>query len=338
MIRLTLSYCVLLWLAGLQVVLAASRLGPPVEQLLAHPERIRIVIAQAQEQPQEQAVCCKGMFSVQQRLSGESPDELLLRTDAATFADLVPGRSYVVAWSYLRRNRREIGGWEVDPDGPATVEVLGLGSTALFEDTPQIRLLFSPAANTAPTEQLDALLTQMQRQDFRSRGLVITELYLRPDLAGSMTVARGEVLQAVLQDQALDPQHQDFLLQTALRLPQDMTSPWLGEACRRIIIQHGTQYDLSSFVPGLVRTAATGLQQTGVRTDLELLGILLYSNNPGVAKAALAAMDHLDAAATAHKVQQALARDWLHSETRRALQRYFEQSGLQSAKPPADSA
>ena len=326
----------LLMLAMMQSAIAARRLGPPVEELQTDPNHTRIVIAVAREKAESNRI----LFSISNRLSGEAPEEVLLQTNEETFAGVVAGRSYVVAWTYLRRNRGVPGGWEEDPDGPSIVQVMGLGSTALFEDTPQIRLLFSPAAYAGPEgaeQQLDALLAQMQREDFRSRGLVITELYLRPDLTEIMNPSQGELLKIVLQTQALDPQHQDFLLRSALRLPQDLTSPWLGEAFRKIIIQHGTQYDLSSYVPGLVRIAARGLSQTGGRADIELLSILLYANNPGVAKAALAAMDHLDAGVTVVKVQQAIERGWIHGESRRALTRYLDQNKTRDPKAPARS-
>jgi len=315
----------LLVLAMMQPALAAKRLGPPIEDLQSEPDRTRIVIAEASKKTESPRI----LFTISERLSGESPDEVLLRTDEETFADVEAGRSYVVAWSYLRRNRKVVGGWEKDPDGPFTVQLMGLGSTALFEDTPDTRFLFTPGAidesgNTG--RQIDALMAQMQREDFRSRGLVISELYLRPDLTEQMDKTQGETLKAVLQKQALDPQHRDFLLRSAMRLPQELTSPWLGEEFRKIIIEHGTQYDLRSFVPGLVRTAARGLQQTGAPSDIDLLSILLYSNNPGVSKAALATMDHIDSEATVVKAKQAIERDWIHDETRQALIRYLSQT------------
>ena len=318
------SLCGLLLLAMTQSALAAKRLGPPIEDLQSEPDRIRIVIAVANKKSKAASI----LFSISDRLSGESPDEVLLRTDEETYAEVEVGRSYVVAWSYLRRNRRLPTGWEKDPDGPFTVQLMGLGVTALFEDTPDTRLLFAPGAmdeSGNSSEQIDALLAQLQREDFRSRGLVISELYLRPDLTEQMDKSQGEKLQAVLQTQTLDPQHRDFLLRSALRLPQDLTSPWLGEEFRKIIIEHGTQYDLASFIPGLVRTAARGLQQTGAPSDIDLLGILLYANNPGVSKAALAAMNHIDPEATVGKAKQAIERGWIHGETQRELKRYLGQ-------------
>jgi hypothetical protein len=315
----------LLLLAMMQPALAAKRLGPPIEDLQSEPDRIRIVVAEALKKPESPGI----VFSISERLSGESPDEVLLRTDEETFADVEVGRSYVVAWSYLRRNRRVIGGWEEDPNGPLVVNLLGLGSTALFEDTPETRFLFAPGSideSGDTDQQLDALLAQMQREDFRSRGLVISELYLRPDLTEKMGSSQAQVLKTVLQTQALDPQHRDFMIRSTLRLPEDLTSPWLGEELRKIIIENGTQYDLASFVPGLVRTAARGLKQAGERADIELLSMLLYANNPGVSKAALASMDHLDSEATVVKAQQAIERGWIHSETRFALDRYLDRT------------
>ena len=57
--------------------------------------------------------------------------------------------------------------------------------------------------------------------------------------------------------------------------------------------------------------------------------MLLYSNNPGVSKAALEAMDQLDAGATLGKAEQAMGRGWIHNETRTALQRYISQAKSQ---------
>ena len=99
---------------------------------------------------------------------------------------------------------------------------------------------------------------------------------------------------------------------------------------RKIIIEHGTQYDLRSFVPALVRTAARGLQQTGAPSDIGLLSNLLYSNNPGVAIAALETMDHIDPGATVVKAEQAMERGWIHSETRRELLRLSQPGQITS--------
>jgi hypothetical protein len=312
----------LLALAMSQSTLAAKRLGPPIEDLQSAPDRIRIVVAEARDKPESDKI----QFAVTERLTGEAPDEVLLRTDQQSFADVTVGESFVVAWSYMRRNRRVIGGWEEDPGGPYIVSVMGLGSTALFEATPEMKYLFAPGSITDPDsskQQIDALLTQMRREDYRSRGLVIAELWLRKDLTAQISPAQAEQLKTVLQTADLGAQHRDLLYQAALRVAPELTSPWLAEEMRQTIIQHGTQYDLRSFVPSLVIAAVEGLQELGNGEDIELLSTLLYANNPGVSKAALAAIDHLDREAAVAQAEQALQKGGIHGETRNALTRYL---------------
>ena len=77
-----------------------------------------------------------------------------------------------------------------------------------------------------------------------------------------------------------------------------------------------------------MRTAARGLQQTGNADDIALLTPLLYSNNPGVAKAALAAINHFDHEAAVALTQQALTRGWVHSETRRAMTVFLQRGQI----------
>lgn len=314
-----------LMLAMMQMAYAAKRLGPPIEDLQSEPERIRIVVAEAVKKTEANRI----QFNVSERLSGEAPNEVELITDEVTYGDVVLGQSYVVAWTYLRRNRRLPAGWEENPEGPFTVQLMGMGTTTVFEDTPDTRFLFAPgtvAQSGNKDQQINALLTQLQREDFRTRGLVISELYLRPDLTEAMEPSHVDGLKSVLLKQALDPQHQDFLFRTALRLPPKLTSPWLGEELRKTIIMHGTQYELRSFIPGLVRTAARGLQRVGSASDIGLLSSLLYSNSPGVSKAAFAAMSHLDANEALVQAELALERGWIDGETRRELLMYVGQA------------
>jgi hypothetical protein len=306
--------------------LVAKALGPPIEHLLDAPERIRIVVAVAREKTGPDKI----RFAVGERLSGEAPDEVILRTDANTHADVAIGTSYLVAFSYLRKERMFREGWEEDPEGPSIVSTMGLSTVALFEPTPGMKHLFSPGAVTNPDgagRLIDALLELIPRADRRARGLAIEELFLRRDLTGRMDAAGADKLRAALQTAELDPRHHDWLLQAASRVPPDLTAPWLGEELRRIIITNGTQYDPHTFIPTLVRTAAEGLKTAGNASDVELLSLLLYASNPGVAKAALATMTHLDKSGATRKAEQALARGWILDETRRVLTRFLEDAG-----------
>lgn len=319
----------ILFLAMMQSTLAARRLGPPIEMLREDPDRIRIVTAVVSEKLDQPGI----RFTVSGRLSGDALNEILLRMDKETHHDLEVGRSYIVAWTYMRRNRRVIGGWETDIAGPSVVSIEGMGATAVFEDTAELRLLFSGMLQNEPDAAIrekEALLTQLQRPDSRSRSLVISELYLRPDLTENFGKPQAAILKSVIEAHSLTAQQQDVLLRSASRLPQELTAPWLAEEYRRIISKNGAQYDLGSFVPALVRTAARGLQQNGTPADVELLGTLLYSNNPGVAKAALNSMSQLDHRATVSAVEKALTQGEVHGDTRTAMESLLRQS----ASPP----
>ena len=319
------TFCLLsglLALAVTQSALAVKRLGPPIEDLQSTPERIRIVVAEAKDKPDKGKI----RFAITEALVGEAPEEVVLRTDQETYTDVKPGNSYVVAWTYMRRNRGVVGGYEEDPEGPSTVSVLGLGSTAVFEGTPEMRYLFSPGVAADPDAAdrvIAALLTQMQRPDHRTRGLVIAELYLRKDLTEKVSGDQARVLQEVLQSTDLDDQHRQLLYETAVRIDPALTSPWLAENMRMTVRQHGAQYDLRTFVPSLIIAAAEGLQELGSADDIDLLSPLLYSNNPGVAKAALAAIAHFDPKAAAAKSEQALKDGGIHSDTRQVMTRYL---------------
>jgi len=304
---------------------AARPLGPPIEELQSSSELIRIAVMVTSEKEESPRI----RFTISERYSGESPDELVLRMDENTFADVSVGQSYVIAWTDQRKVRLLREGYEKDPDGPSIVKVRGLESKALFEDSPEIRFLFTPRESSSaedPAREIDALLAQMLRNDFRSRDLVVGELFLKPELSQQMSRPQVERLKQVLQTPELSAQHRDYILQSALRLPEQLRSPWLAEEFRRVIILQGAHYDLNSYIPGLVKTSAKGLGQVGGQDDIELLSILLYANNPGVSKAALASMDHFDSQDTALKAEQAINRGWVSSQTRRALEKYLEQN------------
>jgi len=333
--KLVYLLSVFLVLVMMQTAYAAKRLGPPIEDLQSEPERIRIIVAEAGKKIEPNRI----HFIISERLSGEAPDEVELILDEATYADVSVGQSYVVAWSYLRKNRRLPKKWEENPDGPYTLQTMGMGTPTVFEDTPDTRFLFAAGTFTQSGnsgQQIDALLAQLQREDVRTRGLVISELYLRPDLTEAMSPVQVELLKSTMLTQDFKPLHRDFIFRTASRLPPDQTSPWLAEELRKTIIFHGTQYDLGSFIPSLVRTAARGLQQAGAPSDVDMLSSLLYSNSPGASKAALAAMNHLDPGATLVQAELALERGWIHSETRRELLILINRAKNQAAENKAD--
>lgn len=321
----SLVISVSLWVAGSHPAAAARAIGPPIEELLAKPDIVRVARATAEEAGEDGKV----LFSVVGDIAGESPPRLLLRTDEATAAGVHPGRTYIVGWTDVRVIALLREGYEKDPDGPSIAQVRGLPEPALYEDTPELRLLFESRMHAEPPDprpQLDALLTQARREEPGSRNLVVTQLLLSPGLAAEMNAAQADHLRELLRAPSLTDEHRDYLLQVALRLRPELIQPWLAEEFRRNIVMHGTQYDLTSHVPGLMRTSAGGLGQLGDGSDIALLEVLLYANNPGVSKAALAAMEKLDASRTRPLAEKALQRGWVHEQTRRALEQFLKRN------------
>ena len=85
------------------------------------------------------------------------------------------------------------------------------------------------------------------------------------------------------------------------------------------------ELDLISPHVSLLRTALQVLKVRGSAPDVEIIRPLLYSNSPGVAKAALAALDALDPGAAVAEGRKAIAGSNLHPETRRVLDVYLRQ-------------
>lgn len=313
----------LLTLAVTQSAPAAKKLGPPIDELLSAPQLTRIALAVALESDDPD----RAKFRVTKEISGDSPGELLLRADEGTLSGVVPGENYIVAWTDQRKVRLLREGYELDPDGPSIVTVSGLMSQGLFRDSSELRYLFTALKDPETVDrnkEIDALLAQVRKEDPASRDLAVGQLMLDAELGEQMSASQASTLREVLASDQLLVQHRDYLLQVAQRIQGDQTREWLAEEFRKSIIWHGTQYDLSSFVPALMVTSARGLQEYGEKADVALLGPLLYSNNPGVAKAALGAMDQLDAEQASVRVNKALERGWLSDTSRRALQRYLK--------------
>ena len=153
---------------------------------------------------------------------------------------------------------------------------------------------------------------------------VAAELLLRPELQEIVAPQDVEVLRKRLRTLAPDPLSRDLLLRAASTVAEREGGAWLAEECRHVLASYGTELDLGSPVPALLVTAAKALGKTGSAKDLKLLEGHFYSNNPGVAKAALTAMDGFDPAATAKAVKKALEKGGLHTESRRAMERYLQ--------------
>ena len=145
---------------------------------------------------------------------------------------------------------------------------------------------------------------------------------------------RPQLLQHVRHDDlapirtALDSAHLDhevrsFLLESAARLPQPLRDEWLPERTRTIAAAAGTELDLNSTYPLLVKTALQVLEATAQVEDVPLLARHLSSNSPGVAKAALAALALLDPDAAEARIRELIESPERHQTTRQAMEGFL---------------
>lgn len=313
----------LLWMAPPPLT-AARRVGPPSEQL--REEQNAVVVARAVGPAGE------GRYRFERRrvLHGEAPPLLELRMDEGSLGGLRPGRSYVVGFTSLVPVPRQRRVFAPDPCGPAVVQLDDVGA-ALFEDSRALRSLVAGPGPAAPARQVRALLRLAGRGEAASRRLALVELHLRDDLHSRLGDTEVRRLGALWSDLAGDPLGRHHLLELARLLAAGRTVPWLAGASRELLAAAPTELDLASPWPLLVQTAAGGLAAAGGPGDLPVLARHLVSNNPGVGKAALAAMESLDPGGAIRRAREALESSELHPETRRALEAFLGRVGTGGA-------
>lgn len=258
-------------------------------------------------------------------LLGQAPESIGLRMDADTFADVVVGQPYILAYSHIKDHPRIPEAKIVDPEGPRVLKVKGFGTRALFDDNEALRLLFGTARTDKapqPEQLLSLLIPQMQSSDQRTQVLGVVEFYLRPELH---VIVRGPEEEAIVDLIARDDLHTQlriYLLEAALHFPDPQSRSWLTATHREIIDRAGIQFDLGGFQPALVRTSAQALATLGDESDIPRLTKLLRSNAPGVVEATLDTLDGLARNATVEQVITILQDESPSGPTKRVLETY----------------
>lgn len=295
----------------------AAKLRPPSVYLTGQ-ENIAIV-AEARERIEDDRI----LFRRLESLHGDSTEEIEVRMGKQGPADVELGGTYILGYTLLQRLPQF---YAPDPQGARVVAVPAVGP-ALLENTPELRSLLK--ARGRPREPggrdvLEVILSQVQRSDLTSRRFVLAELVLRPDLLDSLTDPDLAILRTTLESGQLDPLSHDYLLRALRPLGRSDVLPWLARACRAVLHTYPTDLDLASYVPSLVKLAAQMLGEQGAASDVPLLNKHLYSNNPGVGKAALKAMTILDENQTRIVARKALEKGDLQPDVDRALRRLLE--------------
>lgn len=313
---------VLLLVAALPA-LAAKPVPPPIEDLLKQRNQVAVMrVVEVHEQKQQ--ITLERIHD----LWGLSPQQVTLQAPLDDLASINPGQEFIVAYSYKRKHPMLRDVIEDNPAGPYVVNAF-IAGPAVFENSVELRFLFNELQKDSEVkgnEVIKSLLTQIQQPHLRSRRLAVFEFVMRGDLFEEHLTRRHiKPYREILERGGLDAEMREFMLRASQAFPDRLRGRWIAEYCRRTIRRNGSQYDLASFVPLLTQTCVNLLAHYNSRRDIKLMEELLYSNNPGVAKAALRFLVEADEK-QARTIASRVFTDerQVHEETRRVLKAYLD--------------
>lgn len=314
------------WLAlvlSASQVQAAKLVQPPSQQLETEENIVAVVSVLAMPEPVKLTV------KAEQMLHGESFQQQTVKLDATSAGAAKVGERYVLAFSWLSKDPLTRGkGWVKNAEGPEAVGFTEVATALLPVHPALIDLLALDMEPSNDSARIDASLSLLADDNYKLRYLASLELLLTPRLATVFSASQRDQLKAVLMKPGYAPEHRDLLYRLALTLPAPLQQEWLAELARKELQTLGSQYDLVSRVPSLAKVATQVLRDHGNADDAAVLGGLLRSNAPGVAKMALQALVKLDKAASEAGLTAALADQQLPSESRRAFEQYRKNGKL----------
>ena len=295
---------------------AGRMLGSATEELLR--DHVHVLIGRALDRQDGRI-----RFAFEESLHGDMRSRAAILVTPATHNRVKIGSHYIVAFTDYRTDPFYREGLVLDPRAPRVVS-LALVEDFVLEDRPETRRLVLGANDPtmAPRAQVSDALTLLASDDVFAQRFAALELYGREDLrlaASDQDRARWSKL---LHAGATETQAQDFLYRAALRLPPDSDRAWIANGARDVLNLNELPVDFRSSLPALLTTALDALAKTGNTTDTAQLAPLLRADHPGIAKAALSAMDALDRPTTLTLANQLLLTGANGSELRRALQAY----------------
>ena len=153
----------------------------------------------------------------------------------------------------------------------------------------------------------------------------IAELYMRPLLFERLREDDLAPIRSIAASPETDTEARSFLLESAMRFPQPLQGAWLGEIAREIVEGAQPDLNLNSTWPLLIKTSLQVLEAHGDSSDATLIARYFGSNSPGVAKAALSALQAIELEAAASRAREVLDRGGLHQTTQQAMERFLEQ-------------
>jgi hypothetical protein len=307
----------LLMLSSYIPVFAAKPVNPPIDEF--YKDRYIIAEFKARAQADDGAVTLDKIVDIW----GEAKETEVLKFPKRETVRIEPGMPYIVVYSYLRKHLLYRDVIEENPDGPTIVH--GLAGAAIYRANDALRYLFSELqkdkANVAVDDVIDAIFVQLSNEEnTRERRLGVFQFMLSNDLHSQLSKKQAKAYRRLLSSQRLPDLEQELLLTAARQLPVKQRKKWLVKLCRQTLDNAGIEYELTSLEPIKVRTCVRVIGGHVDDQDTERLTALLYSNAPGVSKAALSALVTWDSYQALDIFRQVLNADKpLHEETHRVL-------------------
>ncbi|GAB4192539.1 MAG: hypothetical protein Tsb002_22290 [Wenzhouxiangellaceae bacterium] len=300
---------------------AAKMVQPPIQDLLK--ERYQISVLELQAIDRQAG---KAEFEQVTDLWQETDDEITLNLPPYLLEEITAGERYIVAHSRFRKHPILRDVIQLNPDGPAVVEAFVVRH-GLFDDSRELRYLFREFQDEEPNARkiVARLLDLLEESDGRTRTLAAFQFQMSQPLYDDGLRSRQlRQLQEIIASNRLSAEEEEFLLSASPHFPATLETDWIADHCRQRMRQHGSEYELTSFIPLLVKTCTGIVAASGGGDDVPLFSGLLYSNAPGVAKAAMQALIDVAPQQADDILNRALASGQpLHSESARVIRAYL---------------
>jgi hypothetical protein len=310
----------LLTLSSFIPVFGAKPVKPPIEDF--YKDRYIIAEFKAQSQSDDGLVTLKKVADIW----GRAKTTETLKFPRRETVSIQVGETYIAVFSYLRKHPLYRDVIEENPDGPTIVH--GLAGAAIYRSDDALKYLFKAAEKSHsaneiddPEQTIDAILALLLDEGKpRERRLASFQFMLSNQLHDQFNAKQAKAYQGLLKSQKLPNLEQELLLTAARGMPLAQRETWLVNLCRQTVDSAGVEYDLISLVPLKVRTCVRIIGDEVEAKDADRLTALLYSNAPGVSKAALRALVSWDEQKALEIFREVLdGNPAVHKETQRVL-------------------
>ncbi len=337
-IRTTLlSFLALVTVINFDIASAAEPIKPPFEGSLK--ERYAIVITNdTQESDQNYS------FNIEKTLwdprkQANQNDDVTISNFSHYYSDILSHNKrqvdcHIMVISRFRKHpmfRDEI----VDnPDGMSIQQLPAVGP-GVFDCSDELIRIYLHVIdenqdNKAPP--VTDLLAMVESSDIQSRRLAVFQLAMHRDWMQHATQDNVDKLQRIFTKNSLTHEAAEMLIQASKGLSEQQQNGWFRDYLLNVLKTNPSPYDLASYTPLLVRSSLLTLKELSLvqELDWDIIMPFIYSNAPGVSKATIQTLSHLNSEKFNTEVKTLLSDQekstQLHLETRRALAAYLQRA------------